>query len=374
MSAIRHILGNEIKWSNLLAVLIELAPDTAAELLGLPVEESYQAVVKREASTRAGSGGNSRNRIDLEVAFYPAGSGTAVWAIVECKLLADFGTDQLEDYEIAYGHAVHRVVIAPFQDFLITDDQRANWDVKSWRDVLLKFSDSGVTPVKDLATEWWHYCDEVFPRATEETTWCASDVPSAAKLELLGKAIEKTEWLHRIRQGTGGSGFPVLEFYSFHLQNRPEQNIRIQLQSARRDRDPSNPAEVRICLRTFTDDPASFDLVMLKEFGESVLRGKLDWNTYGGKWNTSWERDGYFRRSFRELGIAPEWTYGYVYPDFVEFGGCYQFALDATLGEVAHVLAMMLSMMDEMAERHQKAETARISMGPDVATVENSAR
>jgi len=157
----RHIvpLDRENRWSDLLAVLIEADPASAAELLGLS-DRSRQVRVRREVALSV------KDRIDLmldEEIMTPTA--------VEVKVLSGLGPQQLRRYGELTREVDHHILIFP--ERMPTATAGTGWRGVTWEELLGAFTTSEKTWVAETAHAWLAHLQGAMPRVDAHTRWNA---------------------------------------------------------------------------------------------------------------------------------------------------------------------------------------------------------
>ena len=157
---IAHIvpLGNENKWSDLVAVLIEADPQVAAIAFGLR-EAAGPLRVQREAPAAG------RDRIDLVIHDADGPS-----CLVEAKVLSGLGVNQLLRYSDAYPEATNCVLLSP-ERLPLHLGSATGWRQLSWEYVLGCFADSSHPWVAQTARAWVANLQRAMPQVSAETSW-----------------------------------------------------------------------------------------------------------------------------------------------------------------------------------------------------------
>lgn len=206
--------------------------------------------------------------------------------------------NQLLNYADVFDHASHRLLIAPFSDHLVSKSDRLRWSSASWSTVLAAFSKSKIVDVRSVAREWQAHHEQTFSSAGAETVWSSTDVHPVAKLAYLGSTVQQDLGAQEMLQSVGDSGYPLMQFFSPALPLHDDHHIRVELQNASRDKEKPSALQAKFCLRTLNEVPESFNLPVLREIGETILHGRLDWKTRGGTGKSSAKYEGHFKRNF----------------------------------------------------------------------------
>lgn len=157
----RHIvpLDRENRWSDLLAVLIEADPASAAELLGLS-DRSRQVRVRREVALSV------KDRIDLML-----DEETMTPTAVEVKVLSGLGPQQLRRYGELTREVDHHILIFP--ERMPTATAGTGWRGVTWEELLGAFTTSEKTWVAETAHAWLAHLQGAMPRVDAHTRWNA---------------------------------------------------------------------------------------------------------------------------------------------------------------------------------------------------------
>ncbi len=151
-------MGNEARWSDLLAVLIATDPVPFAETLGLRHDPSALAVHREVAL-------DAVNRPDMVLT-----AGEDRVAVIEVKVLADLGSGQLAGYEAAEPGADVYALLYPGR--LVIDLAGARpWRGLTWESVLTAYASSGHPWVAGTARAWLGHLEAALPEVGPDTTW-----------------------------------------------------------------------------------------------------------------------------------------------------------------------------------------------------------
>lgn len=177
-------IGNENKWSDLLATMIEADPVPMAEVLGLP-EMADGITVAREHT-----GGSQEDRLDL---WLESIGGLTV--AIEAKVLSVLGRDQLDRYQQRFEGAVKYVVL--YSDRLgLNAPTDSAWESLSWERVIKAYEASAVPWVAQFAAAWTAHMDAQMPIVHAGTAWNA--IPERHSVILGLRA--RVSWLaHELR-------------------------------------------------------------------------------------------------------------------------------------------------------------------------------
>lgn len=149
-------LGNEARWSDLLAVLISTDPAPISAVLGLRHDPSTLAV-HREVAV------DSTNRPDIVLAV----DGCRV-AVVEVKVLAGLGANQLVRYQDAEPDADVYALLYP-QRLVIP--LAGPWHGLTWETVLTAYAQSDHPWVATTARAWLRHLEVALPEVGPGTVW-----------------------------------------------------------------------------------------------------------------------------------------------------------------------------------------------------------
>jgi hypothetical protein len=155
---LRHIVGlnKENAWSDLLATFIEADPTAFLDQLGEPV--GGLVTVRREFSV------DRADRVDLVILV----DGTP-WAVIEAKVLAGVGANQLRRYRAAVPGAQHFRIL--YSRALGMDAPHEGWGILWWEDLLEAYATSSNQWVATTADAWLHHLADVVPAVDASTRW-----------------------------------------------------------------------------------------------------------------------------------------------------------------------------------------------------------
>jgi hypothetical protein len=149
-------VGNEARWSDLLAVLIATDPVPLAETLGLRHDPSALAVHREVAL-------DTENRPDM---ILTAGEDRV--AVIEVKVLADLGTGQLARYEAAEpGADVYALLYSGRLVIDLAGARRLRG--LTWESVLTAYASSGHPWVAGTARAWLGHVEAALPEVGPDT-------------------------------------------------------------------------------------------------------------------------------------------------------------------------------------------------------------
>lgn len=163
--------ANENRWSDLLASLIATDPAPIQDLVG-----GLPDAVRREVVV-AGQVARGSDRLDILLI-----RDEKQLAMIEAKVLADLGPQQLARYEAAFPEAESRFVLH-LESLPLSLGAAPRWRPMTWEEVLRAFSESPHPWVAATARAWLLQLDTLVPRVDADTVW--NEVPDdAAGFEL----------------------------------------------------------------------------------------------------------------------------------------------------------------------------------------------
>lgn len=158
-------VNSENAWSDLLATLMDADHATTRRSLGIAGDAPL--VVRREvAKSRAR---NQSDRPDLVI-----GSAGRTAAVIEVKLLAGLGHEQLEryyDYVAEDERAACRFVAVSLRHLRLDTGHAAAWDNRTWEALLDPFASSPVPWVATTAAAWLRHIAAQVPAVDGTTVW-----------------------------------------------------------------------------------------------------------------------------------------------------------------------------------------------------------
>lgn len=195
--------ASENRWSDLLASLIATDPSPIEQFVGACPDSVQREVVM------AGQIARRSDRLDLLLLR----DGRQI-AIIEAKVLADLGPQQLARYEAAFPKAEARFVLH-LRGLPLSLAAAPRWRSLTWENVLDAFSRSTHPWVATTARAWLQQFASLVPHVGADTVW--NDVPDdAAAFELALRA--RVAWLaarmdgwceldHDLGQSSGGGAW-----------------------------------------------------------------------------------------------------------------------------------------------------------------------
>ncbi len=158
-------INSENAWSDLLATLMDADQATTRRCLGI-VSEAPLSIRREVAKSRARK---LSDRPDLVI----EAAGRTV-AIVEVKLLAGLGDEQLEryyDYVAEPQRDACRFIAVSLQRIRLNTEHAAEWDNRTWEDLLEAFVASPVSWVATTAAAWLRHITTQVPTVDGSTAW-----------------------------------------------------------------------------------------------------------------------------------------------------------------------------------------------------------
>ncbi|MCX5039891.1 PD-(D/E)XK nuclease family protein [Streptomyces coelicoflavus] len=158
-------INSENAWSDLLATLMIADQAITRSVLGINVDSPLQ--IRREVSKSRGR--KASDRPDLVV----QANGQVV-AVVEVKLLAGLGIEQLERY---YRYVAEedrddcRFVAVSLQRFRLDTAHAQDWQNLTWEELIAPFASSPVPWAATTATAWTSHIESQVPKVDAHTIW-----------------------------------------------------------------------------------------------------------------------------------------------------------------------------------------------------------
>ena len=334
-------VGNEARWSDLLAVLVATDPVPFAETLGLRHDPSA-LTVRREVAL------DTVNRPDLVLAV---GEGRV--AVIEVKVLADLGSGQLAGYEAAEPGADVYALLYPGR--LVIDLAGARrWRGLTWESVLTAYASSGHPWVAGTARAWLGHLEAAPPEAGPRTVWNdlrlgedfavalrarmswlfsqlqSSGVPCELVSSTAGQGVG---WIVRLRAATPAAGYAIMVEVEEYLSVRdyPKYFTSEGLK-------PRGPT-AKVCLyQEGITTSAGFDWDHLLRLWPVMEQARSDWVTNAAQPKAAHDREGYAR--LIAAGAPPFLGIGFGEAQaksdgFCMFGARVQFPASISLAELS---------------------------------------
>lgn len=371
MLNLRHLLSinSENAWSDLLATLMDADQTTTRQSLG--IAGAAPLVIRREvAKPRARK---LSDRPDLVV----ESAGRTV-AVMEVKLLAELGNEQLERYYRYVDEPDRegcRFLAVSLQRIRLNTEHAVEWDNRTWEGLLAPFVSSPVPWVATTAAAWLRHIAAAISAVDGATVWNQIEgddlylglrLRSAYLHENVVVPAGSSTSLEEIGSGglyaamvdapVPGSGYTVRWEATEHL---PTQDV-----GKLADGSGLRGAEVRFFLvqqnvtssRTYDWDHLNF---LWREYLEA--ENWIPWRPYPPRKKLSWEIDGVAR--LRQLGSPAFLGYGFGEGQArlsgeVHFGARFVLPPTATLAEVTEVLSRVAVIGSRMAKHPTAPRTA----------------
>lgn len=344
--AIRHLLpmGNEYQWADLLAMLVERDPVTAARLFGFPA--SGALVVRREHVRD-----DAADRVDLVLRVEDTGEAQCV---IECKVGADVDVWQLQRYIDRWPESPCFVLITLFEVSGILQSNPV-WTYQSWRYVLDGFQYSDDTAVAALATQGLQRIRQELDCCDGGTRWDSPDATAWAKLTWLLAQVHLTEFC-TVALARSTAGAPLLSLDTGAVD---DHLISIELQDAesRRHASSKGPMTRLMLVNTGVETSASFDWHRLKDLQPLIEGAEVAWRDGAGRRTEA-------EKSDRDAAMVPAWmSYGYgdrqaAKWNWCGFGPAWKLAPDTPLAEVAESLVATLTVASKLEEQFRHMTVA----------------
>lgn len=158
-------INSENAWSDLLATLMTADAVTTREVLG--IDGNGPLVIRREVSKSRGRRLSDRPDLVVEA------EGRTV-AVVEVKLLAGLGDEQLERYYLYVGESDRnqcRFLAVSLQHIRLDTTHAQQWDNRTWEKLLAPFTSSEVPWVATTAAAWLDHIASQVPAVDGATVW-----------------------------------------------------------------------------------------------------------------------------------------------------------------------------------------------------------
>ncbi|MER5337835.1 hypothetical protein [Micromonospora sp. NPDC002717] len=172
-------LASEVRWSDMLAVMLATDPVPLGEVLGLS-GPLCDVVVHREVAVDPAS----QPDIIIEL------QGQRI-AVIEVKVLAGLGTAQLERYADAVPDAAVYVLVFPSR-LVIDVGPSSGWRMLTWETLLDAYQTSKDSWVATCATAWREHLDRALPTVDAATVW--NDLVPGEDFVIALRA--RMSWLH----------------------------------------------------------------------------------------------------------------------------------------------------------------------------------
>lgn len=158
-------INSENAWSDLLATLMQADPATTRSLLS--IDGDLPLTVRREVAKSRGL--KTSDRPDLVVE-----SGGRVLAVIEVKLLAGLGAEQLERYWSFVDEAERadcQFVAVSLQRIRLDTAHAAEWQNMTWEELIARYVSSPLSWVSETATAWMAHIESRVPAVDGRTVW-----------------------------------------------------------------------------------------------------------------------------------------------------------------------------------------------------------
>ncbi|WP_405456441.1 PD-(D/E)XK nuclease family protein [Streptomyces sp. NBC_00101] len=158
-------INSENAWSDLLATLMIADQAITRSVLGINVDGPLQ--IRREVSKSRGRKASDRPDLVVQV------NGQVV-AVVEVKLLASLGIEQLERY---YRYVAEedrddcRFAAVSLQRFRLDTAHAQDWQNLTWEELIAPFASSPVPWAATTATAWTSHIESQVPKVDAHTIW-----------------------------------------------------------------------------------------------------------------------------------------------------------------------------------------------------------
>lgn len=313
--------NHEGNWSDLLGTMIETDPLPMLRVLGLGDHTGLRVSREWTVAWKDAKGKRRGDRVDLVLTSV---TGGGILAVIEVKVLAPVGADQLERYADSISAGQYRLL--QLQRFEVPPRQQG-WESLTWEDVLDAYSSSEHTWIAATARAWLAQMSHLVPDIDGSTLW--RDVRDGAEGDIDLRA--RGAWLysqmpswcsvdHGFSETTGGRSWVVL----MEAQtSRPGYSVGIELDEGLpvwKWNDPNSdlPRADRLegptilvgLIQQGVEDALSFDWRLLKNLFRSHVLNAQGAPRDGRAWRTGSARRGHlpeWQRHIRDSDTVPNW-------------------------------------------------------------------
>lgn len=348
-------INSENRWSDMLAVLVATDPAPACQLLGLEVPPD-EVRVHREVSVGAS------NRTDLILC-----AGERRVAVLEVKVLASLGPQQLLRYETAEPDADNYAVVFP--ERLVVDTRHApRWQPVTWEALLAAYAKSTHPWVQSCALAWQAHLDTSLPKVDALTRWgdltegegfvvamraraswvhSNLDPPSPIEHDLIGSSAGAS-WPIRLYTAAAAPGYRVM------VDVEERMNVRAIPKWARAETHaPLGPVVKVVLLQRDVTTSAGFDWDYLLSMWPVMAAARSDWQQRSA---TPRHPDDKARHKAMVAKGGPKWL-GYGFGERQTkingecmFGAKFYLPPDITLGDLVATLEETAVLLLQMAQ------------------------
>ena len=354
--AVRHLLplSSEVRWSDLLAALIETDPDPVAEIFGLPADAAVR--VRREEVPRRG------DRVDLVISV-----DGEQRTVVEVKVLSGVTARQLSGYEEAFPDVATRLLVF-LERLLVTVPEGSAWRPVTWEELMRAFAGSADAWVAQTARAWLAHLEESVPALHSGTRW--NDLTPGEDFVVALRA--RMTWVYQHLAPVEGVDHDLLESaagvswvammsapaavpgYSVLVETEETLPVRDFPKYASSDGYQPRGPSIKVCLRQ--DDvttSAGFDWNHLHHLWTTVMEpARSDWVTNSASPRAPHDRAAWqamvARGAPKHLGIGFGDAQARLHGACM-FGARRQLSADITLEEVAREMDEMSELVVELA-------------------------
>lgn len=327
---IRHLtpMGNENRWSDLLALLIELDPGSGTRIFDLRVADALE--VRREEVRDS-----TEDRADLAV----RNASGSLETVIECKVGANVDVWQLARYTERWPDS-RRFALVTLFDVTGLIGEVARWTALTWRTVFEGFASSEVPTAAQLGSLGLQRLEQELGGCTGDTRWDSAGHSDWSKLGWLFERCQHPGF-HSLVLGLSTTGAPLL---CVDTESHDGYCFSIELQDAQihRSGPRKGPVARLMLVNCGVDTSDAFDWRRLAALQNMIEELALPWKSGAGHRSES-------ERHQRDAAGVPGWmSYGYGEKQARKWGWCgfgpaWHLAANAPLAEIAELLVVTLN-------------------------------